>query len=367
MPIRRTRLPSLQRKLSPSDTRLTVQASATGRPACCAEQPTGTSQNRKGSRVAEQRRTASDLHLVITGAGGLIGSALLPRLAADGHRITRLTRGAAGPGEVSWDPARGVLDLQQLGRVDSVVHLAGEAIGSRWTSARKRRIQQSRALGTGLLSQALSRLQPRPEVLISASAIGIYGDRGNELLTEASAPGNPEQDFLVRVCLDWEAAAEPARQAGIRVVHPRFGLVLSPEGGALAKLLPPFRLGLGGHQGHGYQWMSWIAMDDVIGAIRHALSDRQLSGPVNVTAPGAVVNRHFTQILGRVLRRPTLLRVPAAVLQLGLGEMAQRTVLASARVQPSKLLQRGYRFEYPELEGALRHVLETETSGSFPR
>src|SRR5215218_2019227 len=333
MPISRTRLPSLQRKLSPSDTRLTVQASATGAPACCAEQPTGISQNRKGSRVAEQRGMASDLHLVITGARGLIGSALLPRLAADGHRITRLTRGAAGPGEVSWDPAHGILDLQQLGRVDGVVHLAGEAIGSR-------------------LSQALSPLQPRPEVLISASAIGIYGDRGNELLTEASAPGNPEHDFLDKVCLDWEAAAEPARQAGIRVVHPRFGLVLSSEGGALAKLLPPFRLGLGGHQGHGYQWMSWIAMDDVIGAIRHALSDRQLSGPVNVTAPGAVVNRHFTQILGRILRRPTLLRVPAAMLQLGLGEMAQRTVLASARVEPSKLLLRDYRFEYPELEGA---------------
>ena len=366
MPISRTRLPSLQRKLSPSDTRLTVQPSATGGRACCAEQLTGISQNRKGSRVTEERGMASDLHLVITGAGGLIGSALLPSLAADGHRITRMTRGAAGPGEISWDPTRGILDLRQLGRVDGVIHLAGENIGSRWTSARKRRIQQSRVLGTGLLSQALSRLQPRPEVLISASAIGIYGDRGNEALTESSTPGDPAQDFLVRVCLDWEAAAQPAREAGIRVVHPRFGVVLSPDGGALAKLLPPFRLGLGGHQGHGYQWMSWIAIDDVVGAVRHLLSDRQLSGPVNVTAPGAVVNRHFTQILGRVLRRPTLFRVPAAALKLGLGEMAQRTVLASARVQPSKLLLSGYRFGYPELEGALRHVLETETSGSFP-
>lgn len=304
---------------------------------------------------------------MITGAGGLIGSALVSRLAADGHRITRVTRGPARPGEISWDPARGILDLHQVGRVDGVIHLAGENIGSRWTATRKRRIEQSRMLGTGLLSEALSRLQPRPEVLISASAIGIYGDRGNEVLTESSAPGNPEQDFLVRVCLEWEAAAEAARKAGIRVVHPRFGVVLSPEGGALAKLLPPFRLGLGGHQGHGYQWMSWIAIDDVVGAVRHLLHARQLSGPVNVTAPGAVVNRHFTQILGRVLRRPTLFRVPAAALKLGLGEMAQRTVLASARVQPSKLLLSGYRFGYPDLEAALRHVLGAEASGSFTR
>src|SRR4051812_8749454 len=367
MPMSRTCLPSLQRKLSPSDTRLTVQSSATGCLACWAEQPAGTSQNRRGTRVAEERGMPSGLHLMITGAGGLIGSALLPRLAADGHRVTRVTRGPAGAGEISWDPARGILDLHQLGRVDGVIHLAGENIGSRWTPARKRRIQQSRVMGTSLLSQALSRLQPRPEVLISASAIGIYGDRGNELLTESSAPGNPEQDFLVRVCLDWEAAAEPARDAGIRVVHPRFGVVLSRKGGALAKLLPPFRLGLGGHQGHGYQWMSWIAIEDVVGALRHLLDDRQLSGPVNVTAPGAVVNRHFMQILGRVIRRPTLVRVPAAALNLGLGEMAQRTVLASARVHPAKLLQRGYQFEYPDLEAALRHVLEAEASSSFTR
>lgn len=304
---------------------------------------------------------------MITGAGGLIGSALLPRLAADGHRITRVTRGPAEPGEISWDPGGGIFDLHQLGRIDGVIHLAGENIGSRWTATRKRRILQSRTLGTGLLSQALSRLQSRPEVLISASAVGIYGDRGNELLTESSAPGNPEQDFLVRVCLEWEAAAEPAREAGIRVVHPRFGVVLSPEGGALAKLLPPFRLGLGGPQGHGYQWMSWIAIDDVVGAIRHLLDDRQLSGPLNVTAPGAVVNRHFMQIVGRVIRRPTLVRIPAAALNFGLGEMAQHTVLASARVHPAKLLQSGYRFEYPDLEAALRHVLGAEASSSFTR
>ncbi len=317
--------------------------------------------------MVEERGMSSGLHLMITGAGGLIGSALLPRLAADGHRITRVTRGPAEPGEISWDPGGGILDLHQLGRIDGVIHLAGENIGSRWTATRKRRILQSRTLGTGLLSQALSRLQSRPEVLISASAVGIYGDRGHELLTESSAPGNPEQDFLVRVCLEWEAAAEPAREAGIRVVHPRFGVVLSPEGGALAKLLPPFRLGLGGPQGHGYQWMSWIAIDDVVGAIRHLLDDRQLSGPLNVTAPGAVVNRHFMQIVGRVIRRPTLVRIPAAALNFGLGEMAQHTVLASARVHPAKLLQSGYRFEYPDLEAALRHVLGAEASSSFTR
>ena len=317
--------------------------------------------------MVEERGMPSGLHLVITGAGGLIGSALVPRLAADGHRITRVTRGPAGPGEISWDPGRGILDLHQLGRVNGVIHLAGENIGSRWTATSKRRILQSRTLGTGLLSQALSRLQPPPEVLISASAVGIYGDRGNELLTESSAPGNPDQDFLVRVCLEWEAAAEPAREAGIRVVHPRFGVVLGPEGGALAKLLPPFRLGLGGPQGHGYQWMSWIAIDDVVGAVRHLVEDRQLRGPVNVTAPGAVVNRHFMQILGRVIHRPTLVRVPAAALLLGLGEMAQHTVLASDRVHPAKLLQSGYRFEYPDLDAALRHVLGAEAHSSFTR
>src|SRR5215217_229775 len=303
MPISRMRRPSLHRKLSPSDTRPTVQSAR--RAVCCwAGHPVGARANRRG-KTSMERRTASGLHLLISGAGGLIGSALLSRFAREGHRVTRLTRGTAGRGEVSWDPGGRTLDLRGLDPIDGVIHLAGENIGERWTRRRKTRIRDSRVGGTRRLSEALARLEPPPEVLLSASAIGIYGERGDELLTEYSAPGDPREDFLVAVCLDWEAAAEPARQAGVRVVHPRFGVVLSRDGGALKKLLPPFRLGLGGHQGSGAQWMSWIAMDDVVGIILHLLNDQQLTGPVNVTAPEPMVNRDFMQTLGRVLRRPT--------------------------------------------------------------
>jgi uncharacterized protein (TIGR01777 family) len=238
-----------------------------------------------------------------------------------------------------------------------VVHLAGESIASRWTAARKARIRESRVRGTRLLSQALARLDAPPRVLISASAIGIYGNRGDELLTEDSPSGETNRDFLVAVCREWEAAADPARAAGVRVVHPRLGIVLSPEGGALGKLLPPFRLGLGGHQGNGRQWMSWIAIDDAVGVLLHLLNHLEINGPVNVTAPEPVINREFTRVLGRVLGRPTPFPVPAAALRLALGEMANSTILASARGAPSKLLQAGYRFEHPVLEPALRHVL----------
>ena len=298
------------------------------------------------------------LHVAVSGAGGLIGSALLPHLARRGHRVSRLVRRSAVPGEISWDPSRGVLDAADLEGVDAVVHLAGENVGARWTSARKKRIRSSRVAGTRLLSETLARLRRRPGVLVSASAIGIYGDRGNETLTESSGLGNGDRDFLVSVTQEWESAADPARGAGIRVVHPRFGVVLSPAGGALERLLLPFRLGLGGRLGSGSQWMSWISIDDTIGAIDQALSNPELNGPVNVTAPEPVTNREFTRTLGRVLSRPTLFPVPAAALRLALGEMAEGTILASARVLPARLVEVGYQFSQPRLEDALRHVLE---------
>jgi uncharacterized protein len=306
------------------------------------------------------------LHFVISGASGLIGSALVLRLRADGHRVTRLVRRPAGAEEISWNPAAGTLDPTHFVGVHGVIHLAGENLGTRWTKAKKVRIRASRVQGTRLLSETLARLEQPPEVLVSASAIGIYGDRGDEVLTEISPAGDPSRDFLVSVCLEWEAAAEAARRAGIRLVHPRFGVVLSPAGGALRKLLPVFRLGLGGRLGTGNQWMSWISIDDATKSIRHILLTGTLQGAVNATAPEAVTNREFTRLLAQVLRRPARFRVPSAALRLAFGEMADNTLLASARVLPSRLLQSGYRFEHPQLGGALRHVLGRYPGTSFP-
>jgi uncharacterized protein (TIGR01777 family) len=219
--------------------------------------------------------------------------------------------------------------------------------------------------GTRLLSETLAGLRQPPAVLVSASAVGIYGNRRDEPLTEASSPGDPS-DFLVSVAREWEAATAPARAAGIRVVHARFGIVLSPKGGALKKMLPPFRLGLGGRIADGSQWMSWISLDDAVGAVLHLLSTDTLRGAVNTTAPEPVTNRDFTRALGRVLGRPTPFPVPAAVLRLVLGEMADSTLLTSARVLPSRLLESGYRFRYPDLESALRHVLGKGSGSNFP-
>lgn len=306
--------------------------------------------------AVSSRPEATGLHVAVTGASGLIGSALIRRLAERGHRITRLVRRSAGTGEISWDPEGGRLDPRGLEGIQGIVHLAGEPVAARWTKARKTRIRDSRVRGTRLLAEGLAQLGRPPEVLVSASAIGIYGNRGDEVLTDTSSPGNGSEGFLVSVARDWEAAADPARAAGIRVVHPRFGIVLSPAGGALKKMLPAFRFGVAGPLGSGSQWMSWIAIDDAIGAILHILTT-DLRGPVNVSAPEPLTNRDFTRVLARVLARPARIPVPAVVLRLVLGEMADEALLSSARVLPARLLESRYRFEYPGLEGALRHVL----------
>jgi uncharacterized protein (TIGR01777 family) len=294
---------------------------------------------------------------VVSGASGLIGAALVKQLSSEGHRITRLVRRPAGTNELSWDPAEGRLDLSSLGTVDAIVNLSGENIATRWTEHRKQQIRETRVLATGLLSRAAARLQPHPRVLISASAMGIYGDRGDEQLTESSPIGDPTRDFLVSVCRDWEAAAEPARQAGIRVIHPRFAVVLGTAGGALARLLPIFRAGLGGRVGAGTQWMSWITLDDTAAILARALGSPGLEGPLNVSSPNPVTNAEFTRTLAHVLGRPARLPVPATALRLIYGAMAQSTLLASSRMLPARLGSLDYRFRFPDLLGALQHLL----------
>jgi uncharacterized protein len=295
------------------------------------------------------------MNVLVSGATGLIGSALIPELEAGGHSVTRLTRSPRSDEDVRWDPDAGTIEGDLAG-TDIVVHLAGESIAEgRWTSEKKRRILESRQKGTRLLAEKIAGLPAPPSVMVSVSAIGYYGDRGNELLTEESEPGDL---FLSRVCLEWEAAAEPAREAGVRVVHPRFGIVLSTEGGALGTTLPIFKLGGGGKIGSGKQYWSWVSLDDVVGAILHAIETDALSGPVNVTAPDPPTNAEYTRVLGRVLNRPTFFTVPAPAARIALGGMADELLLASARVEPAKLEETGYEYRHPELEGALRHLLD---------
>ncbi|MGH7531997.1 MAG: TIGR01777 family oxidoreductase [Gemmatimonadales bacterium] len=305
--------------------------------------------------MAEPDTRATRLHVAITGASGFIGQALEASLTTDGHRVTRLVRRPpAMASDVRWDPD-GMTDLTALGTVDAIVHLAGESIaGGRWSRRRKDAIRTSRVRGTANLAAALARLSPPPRVLISASAVGIYGDRADERLTEAAPIGT---GFLAEVGREWEAASAPAEASGIRVVRTRFGIVLSPDGGALAQMLVPFRFGLGGRLGSGRQWMSWIALDDVIGAIHHAMLTETLRGPVNVTAPSPVTNAEFTATLARVFRRPAILPVPGVALRLIFGELADEALLAGQRVLPAALLASGYHFRFPTLESALRHVL----------
>lgn len=296
------------------------------------------------------------MRVAISGASGLVGSALQRLLSHKGHRVVTLVRDSpTSKGEVLWNTHDGLRDPAALDKVDGVVHLAGENIaGGRWTASRKREIRRSRIEGTRLLAEGLAGLATPPEVLACASAIGFYGNRGEERLTEDSDSGT---GFLAETCREWEAAADPAREAGLRVVHMRFGIVLSPEGGALDKMLLPFKLGLGGRIGGGDQYWSWIALDDVVRAIEHCLLDDNLVGPVNVVSPEPVTNAEFTRALGGTLSRPTVFPMPAFAARLALGEMADEMLLASQRVMPGRLHDSGFAWELPELRPALEHLL----------
>ncbi len=297
------------------------------------------------------------MKILVTGASGLVGSALVPLLESKGHEVLRLVRNApAGGREVRWDPSKGTIDAAALEGVEAAVHLAGENLAEgRWTDEKKRRIRESRVKGTRLISETLAGLARKPEVLVSASAVGFYGSRGDEVLTERSSAGD---DFLAQVCREWEEATAAAEGAGLRVVHLRFGVILSGEGGALKKMLTPFKLGVGGKLGSGEQYISWVTLDDAVGAIEHALSDKSLSGPVNAVAPRPVTNKEFTKALGSALSRPTFFSVPAFAARLAFGEMADATLLSSQRAEPARLTESGFVFKYPEIEGALRHVLK---------
>lgn len=293
--------------------------------------------------------------VAVTGSSGLIGRPLVQRLRREGYAVVRLVRSAARarPGDVVWDPEGGTIDAARLEGVDAVVHLAGENVGVRWTAEKKRRIRNSRVKGTRLLAETLARLADRPRVLVQASATGIYGDRGEEVLTEDSPAGS---GFLADVGRDWEGASGMAEAAGIRVVRLRFGVVIAAEGGALERLLLPFRLGVGGRIGSGGQWMPWISLDDAVEVIVRALGDERLDGPVNTVA-GSVRNADFTRALARALRRPALIPVPAFGLRALFGEMADEALLASANVQPARLREIGHEFHHPTLETALAAAL----------
>lgn len=297
------------------------------------------------------------MRILVTGASGLIGSALVPALAGAGHDVLRLTRGAGRrrAGTVLWDPAAGTIDRAALEGLDAVVHLAGENISTgRWTAEKKARIRDSRVEGTRLLTTALAGLDTPPHTLVAASAIGFYGHRGRDEVDEDSAPG---AGFLADVCREWEAATAPAVQRTIRVVQLRIGVVLSSDGGALASMLTPFRLGLGGPVGSGNQYMSWIAIDDVVAAVQFALTTTALAGPVNAVAPQPVQNREFAQTLGRVLGRPASVPFPAFAVRALFGEMGEELLLSSTRVIPHRLQEAGFTFRFPTLEPALQHLL----------
>jgi uncharacterized protein (TIGR01777 family) len=297
------------------------------------------------------------VHILVSGSSGLIGSALVPFLADRGHRVTRLVRRPPLPGEaaIGWDPARDALDPASLEGVDGVVHLAGESIATgRWTEGRKARMRESRVKSTELLARTIARIARPPRVLVCASGVGYYGDRRDEILREESAPG---RGFIAELARDWEAAAEAVATAHVRVVRLRTGLVLSRKGGALAQMLPPFRLGLGGRLGGGRQYWAWIALEDMLAVIQQALTHSTLAGGVNAVSPNPATNREFTRTLARVLRRPAILPVPAFALRLLFGEMADEALLASARAVPARLMAEGFDFRYPMLEAALRHAL----------
>jgi uncharacterized protein (TIGR01777 family) len=296
--------------------------------------------------------------ILVSGSHGLVGTALIKSLEQDGgHEIFRLVRHYPdSSSEIEWSPDRYSIALARIEGFDAAVHLAGESIAEgRWTDEKKKKIRESRIKGTKLLADALANLSNPPRTLISASAIGYYGNRGDELLTEASGPGD---DFLADVCREWEATTALATEKGIRVVNTRFGIILDAHGGALAKMLPPFRMGIGGKIGSGKQWMSWIALDDVVGGIKFALANDSIRGPVNFVAPNAVTNAEFTKTLGKALSRPTIFPIPAFGLRLLFGEMADALLLSSQRVAPERLKATGYEFQYSQLQAALSHALD---------
>jgi uncharacterized protein (TIGR01777 family) len=290
--------------------------------------------------------------VAVAGASGSIGQALVAHLRAQGHHVLHI--GRSGAAEVRWDPARGTLDATALEGLDAVVNLAGERIDQRWTSEARRRIVDSRVQATSLLASTLPRLSRRPAVLVNMSAVGFYGGRGDEVLDERSATGT---GFMAEAVRAWEAAADPARDAGLRVVHPRTGVVLHPSFGALRRMLPVFQLGAGGRVGHGRQWMSWIGLTDTVRGLAWLALDATLAGPVNLTSPVPVRNADFARILARVLRRPAIAAAPAFAIRLVYGRMGQESVVDGQRVLPARLLGAGFRFRHPELEAALRHEL----------
>jgi len=292
--------------------------------------------------------------VLVSGASGLIGQAVVAALSTERCRISRLVRSQAQAGDVRWDPSQ-PLSSTSVSGFDAVIHLAGESIVGRWTDAKKKRIRESRVLGTRNLTEALAKAPQRPSVLVCASAVGYYGSRGDEVLTEGSSSGN---DFLSEVCREWEAAAKPAIDAGIRTVHTRFGLVLSNKGGALQKMLLPFRLGVGGRVGSGKQWWSWVDLQDIADGILHVVK-RDVHGPVNFVAPNPVTNFEFTKVLGGVLSRPTVFPVPALAARLAFGEMAEGLLLASQRVEPVQLMESGYQFRFVSLKKSLESILQT--------
>lgn len=299
------------------------------------------------------------MDVAITGASGLIGRALSASLRADGHRVLRFQRGGITAGDtIGWDPDAGRIDAPALEGLDAVVHLAGEGIGEhRWTDEQKRRIRDSRVRGTAVVAAAIASRERKPRVLVSGSAMGYYGDRGDEVLTEESTPGT---DFLAQVCVAWEAEAAPATEAGVRTVFARSGIVLDADGGALKQMLLPFKLGLGGRQGSGKQWMSWIALADEVGAIRFAIESDALRGPANLVAPSPVTNAEFAKTLGRVLSRPTILPTPLLPLKMRYGaELVDTLLMVSQRVAPAALQAAGYQFGFETLDAALRAVVRT--------
>ena len=296
------------------------------------------------------------MKVLVTGATGLVGSELVPFLTKQGHDVFRLTHSKPREAhDIVWDPSHNQLPKSRIEGTEVVVHLAGENIaGKRWNPKVKESLRRSRIDGTKLLCETIGQLQVLPKTLICASAIGYYGDRGSEMLNETSGPGT---GFLSELCQEWEAACEPARAKGIRVVNLRIGVILSPKGGGLAKMLMPFKMGVGGVMGTGNQYWSWISVDDVVGTINHCITHEKIAGPVNTTAPCPVTNYEFTKTLGNVLGRPTIFPMPGFAARIALGEMANDLLLASTRVMPNRLSETGYQFLFPTLEPALRHLL----------